>query len=101
MHPKVASSEFRLGPKLALIIGYTNVTWLKTVAAAVWRLTIYKSCNLSCLNLVQFSKLGPKRSKLKKMHPKVPSSEFGLGPKLAPIISFTNVTQYSTNCSGS
>jgi hypothetical protein len=35
------------------------------------------------------------------MHLKVASSEFRLGPKRAPVIYFTNVTQYSTNGSGS
>jgi hypothetical protein len=35
------------------------------------------------------------------MHPKVPNLKHALGSKLAPIICYTNVTQYSTHRSGS
>ncbi len=65
----------------------------------MWRLTIYKTCNVSWLKLVQFLKLGPKRSKLKKLHPKVASSEFRLGPKISPIICCNSLSMCILVCS--
>ncbi len=87
MHSKVPSSEFGLGPKLAPIICFTNVIQLLTAAPVVWRLTIYKSYNLSWLNLVQFLKLGPKKVQVEKRTQKYQVWNSDLDPNLHPLFA--------------
>ncbi len=74
-----------------------SLSILETAAAIV--IIICKSCNL-CWQLEQFLKLAPKKCKLKNCTTKSKLRNCTL-TKFAPVFCNTNVTQYSTNCSGS